>query len=593
MSVKGKVYTITGAASGIGLETAKLFASKGAKVSLADIQEKPLQDLEAELKKCGAEVMIRVVDVSKRADVDSWIADTVDHFGKIDGAANLAGVIGKQSSVATIEQIEDEDWDFIMGVNITGLRNCLRAQVPHMNKGGAILNAASVLGLVGAPKQLAYCASKHAIVGMTRSAAKELGPKGIRVNCICPGPVDTPMMRKCFEQRGAAVDYSWLPLGRAAHQKEVPPMIEFLLTDASSFITGNAMPIDASIKVMRGHFIAYNSKLSVRWYGSRVRVRYVRVRLPGASSSGDNIKLDLKSIAYIGESNMTSIDQPLAGKILLITGGASGIGLSVTKQAHDLGTRVLVADIKTTPDFDTFAAGKSNILYVQTDVTRWPDLNKLFDECEKKWNDVPDAYAICAGLFDPPFSNFWQDPEQVHGYMQVDVNVNHPIKLTRLAIKKSLGKGKRASVCIIASVAGISGNMAAPMYCATKHAMVGFVKSLASTEPLTGVKVTTLCPAAVLTPLFDAQKLKQFSVHTDRALTPEACATQLLELLQKRDYPCGSVLEITMTGTRLIPEWGVQPPEGVGLGRNLDEESFMTNMLQPIKEKLDSERAKM
>ena len=186
MSVKGKVFTITGAASGIGLETAKLFASKGAKLSLADIHEKPLKELEAELQKSGAEVMSRVVDVSKRTDVESWIADTVEKFGKMDGAANLAGVIGKQSSVATIEEVEDDDWDFIMGVNVTGLRNCLRAEIPHMNTGGAILNAASILGLVGAPKHLAYSASKHAAVGMTRCAAKELGPKNIRVNCICP-----------------------------------------------------------------------------------------------------------------------------------------------------------------------------------------------------------------------------------------------------------------------------------------------------------------------------------------------------------------------------------------------------------------------
>jgi hypothetical protein len=175
--------------------------------------------------------------------------------------------------------------------------------------------------------------------------------------------------------------------------------------------------------------------------------------------------------AFTAENNfkMTSIDQPLNNKILLITGGASGthfvtrdctrvsphqgIGLNVTKQAHAIGTRVLVVDIKTTPDFDSFAAGKDNIVYVQADVTRWSDFDKLFKTCEEKWNDVPDAYAICAGLFDPPFSNFWQDPEKDEGYMQVDVNVNHPIKLTRLAIRQSLGKGKRASVCIIVSCA--------------------------------------------------------------------------------------------------------------------------------------------
>ena len=129
---------------------------------------------------------------------------------------------------------------------------------------------------------------------------------------------------------------------------------------------------------------------------------------------------------------------------------ALGIGLAVTKQAYDLGAKVLVADLKTTPEFDTFAQGKeTNILYVQSDVTHWPDFDKIFNACEKKWDDVPDAYAICAGLFEPPFSNFWQDPEQEQGYKQVDVNVNHPIKLTRLAIRKSLGRGKRASVCII------------------------------------------------------------------------------------------------------------------------------------------------
>jgi len=133
--------------------------------------------------------------------------------------------------------------------------------------------------------------------------------------------------------------------------------------------------------------------------------------------------------------------------------------------------------------------------------------------------------------------------------------------------------------------------MAAPMYCATKHAIVGFVKSLAPTEPLTGVKITTLCPAGVLTPMFDASKQKQYSLKANKALTSDTCAMHLLELLQKKQYPCGSVLEVTLTGTRLIPEWGVQPPTGLGVGQDVDE-NFMTNMLQPIKEKLDSERAK-
>lgn len=184
--MKDKVVVITGAASGIGLETARLLASKGAKLSLADVQEKLLKELEAELKQSGADVITHVVDIRDRKAVEAWIAATVEKFGKLDGAANLAGVIGKQSNAVEIEGVDDDDWDFVMGVNVTGLRNCLRAQVTQFNEGAAVVNAASILGVIGAPKNLAYCASKHAVVGVTRAAAKELGPKKIRVNCICP-----------------------------------------------------------------------------------------------------------------------------------------------------------------------------------------------------------------------------------------------------------------------------------------------------------------------------------------------------------------------------------------------------------------------
>lgn len=186
MSLKDKVIAITGAASGMGLETARLFASKGAKLSLADIQEKALEDLKSELEQSGALVLTAVVDVGSRKDVDDWIAATVARFGKLDGVANLAGVIGKQANVVGIESVDDDDWDFVYRVNVVGLRNCLRAQVPHMKEGSSIVNAASILGLIATPNNLAYASSKHAVVGMTRVAAKELGPRKIRVNCFCP-----------------------------------------------------------------------------------------------------------------------------------------------------------------------------------------------------------------------------------------------------------------------------------------------------------------------------------------------------------------------------------------------------------------------
>jgi NADP-dependent 3-hydroxy acid dehydrogenase YdfG len=163
--LKGKVVALTGAASGMGLETAKLLASKGVKLSMADVQEDPLKELAAQLEKEGAIVMATVVNVTDREQVENWIKATVEKFGKLDGAANLAGVIGKQNNMAPLQDIDDADWDFVLGVNTKGLLNCLRAQIPYFNDGGSIVNAASVAGLMGFKNNGAYVASKHAVVG--------------------------------------------------------------------------------------------------------------------------------------------------------------------------------------------------------------------------------------------------------------------------------------------------------------------------------------------------------------------------------------------------------------------------------------------
>jgi NADP-dependent 3-hydroxy acid dehydrogenase YdfG len=163
--LKDKVVVLTGAASGMGLETAKLLASKGVKLSMADVQEGPLKEAAAELEKSGATVMATVVNVTDRKQVEDWIKATVDKFGKLDGAANLAGVIGKQNNVAPLQDIDDADWEFVLGVNTKGLLNCLRAQIPYINDGGSIVNAASVAGLIGFKNNGAYVASKHAVVG--------------------------------------------------------------------------------------------------------------------------------------------------------------------------------------------------------------------------------------------------------------------------------------------------------------------------------------------------------------------------------------------------------------------------------------------
>jgi NAD(P)-dependent dehydrogenase (short-subunit alcohol dehydrogenase family) len=186
MSLSGKVISITGAASGIGLATAKLLATKGARLSLADAQEKPLQALADELEKSGYEIFSKVLDVRKRADVEQWVQNTVQKFGKLDGSVTIAGVAGKGVLIDRIQEIQDEDWDWVFDVNIKGTLNCLRAQIPNFNDGGSIVTIASVAGLTGMQKSAAYVASKHAVVGLSRVATVELGDRNIRVNCICP-----------------------------------------------------------------------------------------------------------------------------------------------------------------------------------------------------------------------------------------------------------------------------------------------------------------------------------------------------------------------------------------------------------------------
>jgi NAD(P)-dependent dehydrogenase (short-subunit alcohol dehydrogenase family) len=187
-NLSGKVIALTGAASGIGLATAKLLAGEGAKLSLADWQEGALKKVAEELgQQYGSDnIIYSVVDVRNREDCAKWIQKTVQTLGKLNGAANLAGVIGKQINTATIEEIDDDDWDWVIGINLKGVLNCLREQIPYLEPGASVVNAASTASLMGFAKNAAYVSAKHAVLGLTRCAAKELGPKNIRVNCICP-----------------------------------------------------------------------------------------------------------------------------------------------------------------------------------------------------------------------------------------------------------------------------------------------------------------------------------------------------------------------------------------------------------------------
>ncbi|KAJ2903839.1 NAD(P)-binding protein [Zalerion maritima] len=251
--LKSKLIALTGAASGIGRVTAVHLASLGADLSLADLNAPSLEEVKKEIFSAtpSAKVITTALDVRDRSAVESWISNTVSHFGcPITGAANLAGVVGKEINIANIEDVTDEDWDFVVDVNLKGVMNCLRAELKQgvLAEGGSIVNAASVAGLTGFVKNSAYVASKHAVVGLTKAVAKEAGPRGIRVNAIAPGPIETPMLAKSSAARaGTEFPTQTLAMRRIGKPSEVASLLAFLLGDGSTFMTGNIVQVDGGL----------------------------------------------------------------------------------------------------------------------------------------------------------------------------------------------------------------------------------------------------------------------------------------------------------------------------------------------------------
>jgi len=252
-SLEGKVICITGAASGMGLATAKVLFERGASISLLDIHEESLKNATSEIfgddPTSGSDrVITTTADVRSSDQVDAWVAKTVKHFGHLDGAANLAGVIGKGYGVLDISEISNEEWDFIHGTNLTGMFYCVRAQIKAICDGGSIVNATSVVGIEGHRKNGAYSASKHGVVGLTKSAAKEVGGRGVRVNAIAPGVTNTPMTKSFGGVSSGKLEvYSKVPLARVCEPVEVAYTFAFLLSDESKYITGSIYRVDGGM----------------------------------------------------------------------------------------------------------------------------------------------------------------------------------------------------------------------------------------------------------------------------------------------------------------------------------------------------------
>lgn len=240
---KNKVVLITGASFGIGKSSAKEFAKRGAKLVLADcIQDNDVIDT---IKTIGVEVLFVKCDVSKSEDVQNLMQKALTHFGRIDCAFNNAGIEGIPAPTA---DCTEENWSKVISVNLTGIWLCMKFQIPIMLQQGkgCIVNNASVAGLVGFPNSPAYVASKHGVVGLTKTAALEYAKQGIRINAVCPGIIRTPMIDR-FTGKNKEVEKqfeSMEPVGRMGEPEEVANLAIWLCSDESSFVTGQAIAVD-------------------------------------------------------------------------------------------------------------------------------------------------------------------------------------------------------------------------------------------------------------------------------------------------------------------------------------------------------------
>jgi 3-oxoacyl-[acyl-carrier protein] reductase len=247
----GKVAVVTGANSGIGRATARLFAREGARVLCVDIQETIEPRIDTLIRQEGGEAVFVRIDVTRQEDCDRMVATALELFGDLDILYNNAGGGVRKK----IHEFTDDEWNFVMNLNLTALFRGVRATVPHFMKkhSGTIISTASTFGLLASAEYPAYCATKAAVINLTREMALDYGPYGIRVNCVCPGAIETPRFRgfpprpardDMSEEKRAAMAGSSKALLRMGAPEEVAAGVLFLASDEASFITGHALVID-------------------------------------------------------------------------------------------------------------------------------------------------------------------------------------------------------------------------------------------------------------------------------------------------------------------------------------------------------------
>jgi NAD(P)-dependent dehydrogenase (short-subunit alcohol dehydrogenase family) len=245
MKLGNKVALITGAGSGMGRTGALLFAAEGARVAAVDIDERAAAQTARDIESAGGKAVALGADVSKKEDAQAMVAATIEKLGVPDIVYNNAGIEGESAFMA---QLGEGAFDRVIAVNLRGVWLGMKYALPHMvkNGGGSIINTASVAGLVAIRGATAYCAAKAGVIALTRVAALEYGRYNIRVNCICPGTIDTPMVRRLHGGKvpPQALGPSAAVLGRAAEPMEIAKMALFLASDDASFATGAPFVVD-------------------------------------------------------------------------------------------------------------------------------------------------------------------------------------------------------------------------------------------------------------------------------------------------------------------------------------------------------------
>jgi NAD(P)-dependent dehydrogenase (short-subunit alcohol dehydrogenase family) len=246
--LRGKVALVTGGTSGIGRDTAILFAKAGAKVVVAGRREAEGKETVEQIRAAGGDGLFVKADVAKASDVEMLVQKTVDKFGRLDVAFNNAGIEG--TWVPITEQSE-EDWDRTMDINVKGVWLCLKYEIRQMlrqGSGGAIVNMASVAGLMGLAGAATYCASKHSVIGLTKSAALETARNAIRVNVVCPAVIETPMADRAYSEPGINKFVKGLhPVGRFGRPEEISEAVLWMCSDRASFMTGQSLVLDGGL----------------------------------------------------------------------------------------------------------------------------------------------------------------------------------------------------------------------------------------------------------------------------------------------------------------------------------------------------------